>query len=220
VKKNCTTNLAKYFLIAACSFVAGRGRAVEQEPGSGPPRDFGTLTHSIQVAEVRGGNHEGDGPNKYMLQFSVMGYKKTEDNKVPDDQKTEMYVLLELNSVDLPPVKPLEYLRFVGKSRTPFTQLISGDALREVVSKAMKKLEAKEDQIEVVVRVKLMEQGKIAYFFGNDRLVGQASYYPLANEREQRSLKPKGTFTVADDKGAYSVFEVEYKADGKGDKKP
>ena len=211
--------------ILSYSFVAASLISAEISLGTGadddgaPPRDFVTLTHSIQLAELRGGSHQADGPNKYKLLFTVTGYKKTEDGKKPDEQKPDTFLASELNSIDLPPVKALEYIRFAGKNRIPYTQHISGDALREVVSKSMKKFNTKEDQIEIMVTVKLMELGKIAFFFGSDKMIGEARYFPLSTDREVPSLKPKGTFTIADDKGAYSVFEVEYKIDGKGDRK-
>lgn len=194
--------------------------------GSGPeevhvaPRDYATFSHVIQISELRGGNHSSDSSNNYKLLFSVVGFKKAVFGSIQIEGSTSDAVLLsDIGSVELPPVKPLEYIRFVGKNKLAFMKLISGDTLRATVSKAMKKFETSEDQIDIAVLVKLVKIGKVAFFFGQDETVGETKYFPLSIEPDKPSHKPKGSFTISDAKGAYSLFEVEYKAEGKGERK-
>ena len=174
------------------------------------------LNHTIDVAELRAGNHDPEGQNEYYFTVHMHGLvlSKEEAKKEIKDRKKHSVIIGSFGDFKV------KSLNFWNKSEDPIEGAeILGEQIRALVSNTMRQFKVLEAQVSVYVVVEMFERNMQFGVLGEDVKVGETSYFAIPESLPRRPNLKDLKLEIVDDKGSLVVISVVYKKNGKGARK-
>lgn len=175
-----------------------------------PRLDYQTLSHVIEVERLRAGNHDDSGTNEYVFPVRMYGLISTQDEKNKDFTERRK-VTAELGELGPFELEALTHWK-APESLPPRARLrIEGDRIRRLVANTMRKFDVPEAKVSVHVKIRMLEQGKRFYFFGENASIGTVSYDPIPSSRFSDPPRTDQNLTIEDETGTYVTLGVHYR---------
>ncbi len=203
------------FLFAAISTTAhaadkpAAAPAATAAKATDEPLDYTTITHSLSIDTLRAGSHSETGTNDYAFQVTMYGMlTSSEERNLPFEQRKKMPV--ELGSFGDTKIDSLVIWKPDEKAKDYKELKIDGNAVRELAAKTMSEFKVLEDEVAIMVEVKMFIKKKKFFFFGDDQELAKASYYPIPPTKFDTPLRTNQMLTISDDKGTSVKIAVRY----------
>ncbi|NRA66583.1 MAG: hypothetical protein HRU19_18990 [Pseudobacteriovorax sp.] len=170
------------------------------------PIDYGTLSGSVTVTNVRAGNHDESGLNEYFFTLELFATAISKENRNTEmkDRKNRTRHLGEFGAVSVKPLTNWTSEDNSGRIR------IEGEIIRELVSESMRFFETTEDKIAISARITMFEKNKQFFFFGEDTKVGEVNYFVIPETIPHQPLIETQKLQIKDDLGTLVSISVEY----------
>jgi len=182
--------------------------------------DYEKMTHAIEVESLRSGNQDPDGENEYVFKLEIIGIAKNlpkkeekaeeEENEQKKEESTLREVKEELGEIGEIKIKTLSLLKQDEGDEAKKSIKISGDKIREIISKVMNQYGVTEKDTGVSIRITLIEKNKKFFFFGEDNIVAIATYNPIAVFKEIGLEGDAFRINMKDDTGTIVNLSVEF----------
>jgi hypothetical protein len=194
---------------ALAALLAARAQAQSPFAKPGEPLDYTTLSHKLAVELLRAGNHDAAGSNEYFFQVTMVGLLNTpEERNLPFDQRRKVEV--DLGSFGSATLDALSIWRPDEKTKDFKELAIDGNQIRELTARVMTDLKAQEPEVCIMVEVSLFEREKKFVFFGDDKLLTKASFYPVPPTLFDNPFRTNTTMSMQDDKGLEVKIAVRF----------
>jgi len=125
--------------------------------------DYEKMTHAIEVESLRSGNQDPDGENEYVFKLEIIGIAKNlpkkeekaeeEENEQKKEESTLREVKEELGEIGEIKIKTLSLLKQDEGDEAKKSIKISGDKIREIISKVMNQYGVTEKDTGVSIRI-------------------------------------------------------------------
>jgi hypothetical protein len=172
--------------------------------------DYAKLDHRIFIDQLRAGSHDPSGKNQYFFAVTLSALRNTKDDLQSEVEKRKA---LPMDPVTFGQIEESSLVMWkpAAKPEESVFMDVSGDQLRQLVIQAMKEWKVREEDIALKVEISQYEKAKSFYFFGEDRLIGKANYYPLPATQFQAPARTNLKLNINDEFGASTVVKVKYK---------
>jgi hypothetical protein len=170
--------------------------------------DYSLFDHKIIVDELRSGNQDDTGENKYYFTLVYTAHidKISKDKKKTKEQVDEekKFGEISVNALSTWSAKPKEGISASIE--------IKGDDLRSFVAKSMKELQTEEIQIYIIGKVTLFESNKKFFFFGKDEEIASISYSPIPKKGSFTAIRHNQKLVITDKKSTEAKLRVIFKS--------
>jgi len=174
-----------------------------------PPVDYSLYNHEILVESLRSGNHDESGTNDYFFTAAVQAMVNSKEELKKEIVSRERitgepakFSELKLDVLSLFEADP--------KNPTSNSLKIVGNDIRVLVSQAMRKFNLLESEVAVMVEITMYEKEKFLGYFGEDKLIGKTSYFPIPPTKYQLGGRVNTKLSLLDDKGTDVRFKITY----------
>ena len=176
--------------------------------------NYGELTHTISLANLRAGNHDPSGVNHYFFTAEIFALLVNKEEKKLEfiARKKVARPLGTFAEIEIKALSPWEKDE---KETAKNSLIVEGDLMRAITSEAMRKFAGREAEIAIKIDVHMMEKAKKFYFLGQDTLIGTVSYYPIPEIVPRQASKENLILNITDDLGTNADIMVKYKANEK-----
>lgn len=170
--------------------------------------DYEELDHQLVLSKLRAGNHDVSGVNDYYfnLQLYALAILKEERKK---DFSERLKIQRDMGPFGDIQVKTLSYWQ--GDDSSVMSR-IQGEDVRDLMSEAMRTFNTTENQVAVLVKVVLFEKNKQFIFFGEDRMIGQSSYYIIPESIPHKPKLENKSIEITDELGTLVLLDIQYDA--------
>jgi hypothetical protein len=170
--------------------------------------DYTKLDHSVKLAHLRAGNHDDSGMNDYYFLIKFFGLVSNEEErrKPVEERRIKNFdggTFAELS------IKSLSFWES-QKDSTVTDFKVSGDFIREIISKTMLEYGVVETETAVLAEIEMYEKNKQYVFFGEDTLVAKTSYFPIPSTKFDAPPKTNQDLHIKDNKGTNVVIKIDY----------
>ncbi len=137
--------------------------------------DYDKLDLSLTIKALRSGNQDPSGLNSYYFRLTADALPiLKEEVKKPFAERLK--IEREIGEFGQIEIKSLKNWVPDKKPNPLFSIALSGDLIREIAAETMRKYKVAEDGVSIICRVELFERSKKFGFWGDDLLVGEASF--------------------------------------------
>lgn len=200
-----------YTLIYCCITISSVNGQSSKKANNSLPPDYSVYGHTVYVDKLRAGNHDPDGINEYYFSLTIFAVSNTESEKKKNLENREHLKETVGTFADVK-LTSLSQLEIDPKSAQKFTFAIDGDLIRTSVAKAMTRFGVLEKEILIYFQIELHEKSTKYYFLNEDVVLGTVRYFPLSEDKDLPSLRPKGDLTIKDNNGLVVKINVEYES--------
>lgn len=176
--------------------------------------DYKTLSHRIVLKLLRSGNHDPSGINNYYFKILIIGLIDTEKEHLLDYKKRKK---VEFDYLSFGDIELSTFSKYEAQEtdKNIIQAEVNGDAIRELVRNVMNATESKktfipEDQVSVLVKVRLMEKNKKYWILDDDKLISELEYFAIPFNSSEEGLYENQKLFKEDAKGLQVMLEVKY----------
>ncbi|WP_141732455.1 hypothetical protein [Oligoflexus tunisiensis] len=172
--------------------------------------DYDKLDLTVTVKALRAGNQDPSGLNSYYFRLTAdaLPILKEEVKKPFAERLKVERVVGEFAQIE---IKSLKNWTPDKKPNPLFSLALKGDLIREIAAETMRQFKVAEEGVSIICRVEMFERSKKFGFWGDDLLVGEATFpiipetLPHGPRAENRELK------IEDDSGTLVRVAVVFK---------
>ena len=173
--------------------------------------NYGTLTHTIRLAELRAGNHDDTGINDYYFAVKIYGLVSSQDEKKLDFAARKKILVDGGRFGDI----HIAALSFWEKPEAGAPEVvIQGETFRDLAARTMKQFSVAETEVGILIEVEMYEQNKRFVFFGEDRLIGKTNFFLIPETFPHKPVTKDVSLTITDNLGTAVSLGVAFRLNG------